>query len=237
MKTSHRFVIGTVIAATALAGTAGTAVAGTTNTARPAAAPAAGPSGYLQWGQRSYYPQGCVHNGNHAICTFAFINQGNMATINATPGGELWGTQFVDNGHVPHNFDSFYFVDTFGSHQNQLIVQRGDRGTLVLEFAQVDPAVTFGEFHLQSQILAGISVNQPGNAMQASAAPQPGQVAPTSQPVQTGYNQPQQIPQQTQVPAQALPPAPCDPVKMGATYCKWKDKLTEYKTTAGSIVQ
>jgi hypothetical protein len=143
--------------------------------ARPATSAGQGANGTLQWGQRQYYPQGCLHNGNHAICTFAFINNGELATINATPGGELWGTQFVDNGHVPHNFDNIYFVDQFNNHQNQLVVQRGDRGTLTLEFALVDPAVTYGEFHLRDQVVTGIAVNQPnysGSPVQGGSAPQ-----------------------------------------------------------------
>ncbi len=165
---------------------------------------AGGSSGYLQYGTRNYYPQGCVHNGNHAICTFTFVNQGNMATINATPGGELWGAQFVDNGHVPHSFDSFYFVDQFGTHQNQLIVQPGNQGTLVLEFAQVDPAVTSGEYHLQNQILGGVQFGQPVNNPQ---------IGP--------------IPFQVNAQQQAQAAKPCDPATMGKLYCLWHDRAQQ----------
>src|SRR5271168_461740 len=71
-------------------------------------------AGTLQYGQRVYYPQGCVHNGNHAVCSFTFVNQGQPLTVNAGIGGsELTGISFVDNGHVPHGADAAYFIDPF----------------------------------------------------------------------------------------------------------------------------
>lgn len=206
MNTLHRSTIRSVSSATVLLLAAAAFPAMSATTARPApAAPAARPAtsagqganGTLQWGQRQYFPQGCLHNGNHAICTFAFINNGELATINASPGGELWGTQFVDNGHVPHSFDNVYFVDQFNNHQTQLVVQRGDRGTLTLEFALVDPAVTYGEFHLRDQIVTGIAVNQPnygGTAVQGGSAPQlagaPQQNTQAPMPTVTAANAP-----------------------------------------------
>jgi hypothetical protein len=194
--------------------------------ARPATGAGQGANGTLQWGQRQYYPQGCLHNGNHAVCTFAFINMGELATINARPGGELWGTQFVDNGHVPHSFDNIYFVDQFNNHQNQLVVQRGDRGTLTLEFALVDPAVTYGEFHLRDQVVTGIAVNQPnyggapapaGSAPQFAGAPQ--------QPMQA------QMPQT--VTAANLPPATqqCVPGQGSMAVCN------AMNSTSGALAQ
>jgi hypothetical protein len=134
------------------------------------AALAAGPgpivSGTLESGERQYFPQGCVHNGNHAVCSFVLVNQGQLVTLNA--GAAMYGVQFVDSGHVPHGPDSAYFLDQWGSRQPQLVLQHNDRALLALEFASVDPAVTMGEFHLANQIVGGIGVAQPVyNAPQA----------------------------------------------------------------------
>jgi hypothetical protein len=132
----------------------------------PAAPPAA--MGTLEFQQRTYYPQGCAHNGYTAICTFVLVNQGNMAQLNAWPL-ELNGLQFIDDAHVPHQRNKAYFMDKYGARQPQLLVQRGDQGTLVVEFPNVDPRVTTGQFQLETQLVGGIAVTQPGYAPPGAA--------------------------------------------------------------------
>jgi hypothetical protein len=153
-------------------------------------------SGTLASGQGQYFPQGCVHNGNHAVCSFVLVNTGQLITLNA--GYALYGVQFVDSGHVPHAADSAYFLDQWGSRQPQLVLQHNDRALLAVEFANVDPAVTVGEFHLASQIVAGIGVAQPvynapqapNGAMLASGGQvpgAPGQSSPATGVAAAGY--------------------------------------------------
>jgi len=37
--------------------------------------------GELDFGTRQYYPQGCTHSGNTAVCTFVFVQQGQTQPI------------------------------------------------------------------------------------------------------------------------------------------------------------
>jgi len=178
-------------AAIPTAATAATAATATTATPAPTAPPAAGASatprtaqsgttsaasgtvgtGTLAWGTRVYSSTGCVHNGNSAVCTFSFVNQGNEATLAAGGAGELSGIQLVDDAHVPHRWNSAYFMDKYGAQQQRLIVEPGDTGTYVVQFPNVNPKVAGAEFHLRQQIIGGITVGAaPSNTAAAPAA-------------------------------------------------------------------
>jgi hypothetical protein len=123
--------------------------------------------GELDFGTRQYYPQGCSHNGNTAVCTFVFVQQGQSEAIHI--GWELRGIQFVDDSHVPHNPSAAYFVDNYGARQNNMSVNRGDQGTMMVEFSQVDPQVASGSFTIGQQLIGGIPVVQ-GSGGQLGAA-------------------------------------------------------------------
>jgi hypothetical protein len=116
--------------------------------------------GTLAWATRVYTPTGCTHNGNSAVCTFTFVNQGNEATLAA--GGELSGIQLVDDAHVPHRGNAAHFMDKYGDQQPRLIVQPGDTGTYVVVFPNVNSKVASAEFHLREQIIGGINVGATG---------------------------------------------------------------------------
>jgi hypothetical protein len=149
-------------ATTAAANTARpTTTAGSTSTpATAATAPKTGTaatvgSGTLAWQTRVYSSTGCVHEGNSAVCSFTFTNQGNAATLVA--GGEMQGIQLVDDAHVPHKADSAHFLDKYGTQQPRLVVQPGDTGTYVLMFGNVNSQVSSGDFHLRQQIVGGVT--------------------------------------------------------------------------------
>jgi hypothetical protein len=125
--------------------------------------------GEIDFATRQYYPQGCTHNGNTAICTFVFVQQGQSQPIHIGWGGELSGIQFVDDSHVPHNPSTAYFVDNYGARQMNMTVNRGDQGTMMVEFAQVDPQVASGTFTLGQQVISGIPVGQGGGGQLAGA--------------------------------------------------------------------
>ena len=125
--------------------------------------------GELDYGARQYYPQGCVHNGNTAVCTFVFVQQAQTQPIHIGWGGELSGIQLVDDSHVPHNPSSAYFVDNFGARQMNMTVNRGDQGTMMVEFAQVDPQVATCTFTLGQQVLANVPVGQGSGGSLAAA--------------------------------------------------------------------
>ncbi|MGB6721624.1 MAG: hypothetical protein WBE72_12570 [Terracidiphilus sp.] len=153
--------------------TAGTTTAGTSTTPRTAQTPASASSGTagtgtLAWQTRVYTSTGCTHNGNSAVCTFTFVNQGNEATIAAGP--EMSGIQLVDDAHVPHRANAAHFMDKYGEQQPRLLVQQGDTGTYVLVFPNVNPAVASGEFHLRQQIVGGISFSAAGTTSGTSAS-------------------------------------------------------------------
>jgi hypothetical protein len=126
--------------------------------------------GELDFGTRQYYPQGCTHSGNTAICTFVFVQQGQTQPIHVGWNGELAGIQFVDDSHVPHNPSNAYFVDNYGGRQTNMTVNRGDQGTMMIEFAQVDPQVGSGGFTMGQQALSGIPVGQGGGSSQLAGA-------------------------------------------------------------------
>ncbi len=129
-------------------------------------------SGTLAWGTRVYSSTGCQHNGNSAVCTFTFTNQGNEANLVA--GSELQGIQLVDDAHVPHHADSAHFMDKYGTQQPRLLVQPGDTGTYVLTFPNVNSQVSSADFHLRQQIVGGVTFSS--TASTASATP----AAPTT---------------------------------------------------------
>jgi len=119
-------------------------------------------SGTLAWQTRVYSSTGCVHEGNSAVCSFSFTNQGNEATLVA--GGEMQGIQLVDDAHVPHKADSAHFLDKYGTQQPRLVVQPGDTGTYVLTFANVNSQVSTGDFHLRQQIVGGVTFGSTASA-------------------------------------------------------------------------
>jgi hypothetical protein len=125
--------------------------------------------GELDFGTRQYYPQGCTHSGNTAVCTFVFVQQGQTQPIHVGWAGELSGIQFVDDSHVPHNPSNAYFVDNYGARQTNMTVSRGDQGTMMVEFAQVDPQVGSGSFTMGQQVIGGIPVGQGGGGQLGSA--------------------------------------------------------------------
>ncbi len=128
-------------------------------------------SGTLAWGPRVYTSTGCTHNGNSAVCTFTFVNQGNGQTLSAGGAGELSGIQLVDDAHVPHRWDGAHFLDKYGTQQPRLIVQPGDTGTYVVTFPNVNSQVSSAEFHLRNQIIGGITFSGAQSTAAAGAAP------------------------------------------------------------------
>ena len=128
-------------------------------------------SGTLTWATRVYTSTGCTHNGNSAVCTFTFVNQGNEANLAA--GGELAGIQLVDDAHVPHRGNGAHFMDKYGTQQPRLIVAPGDSGTYVVVFPNVNPGVSSAEFHLRTQIVGGVSFAAAGAAQGTSALSTP----------------------------------------------------------------
>jgi len=125
-------------------------------------------SGTLAWQTRVYRSTGCVHNGNSAVCTFTFANQGNEATL--TAGSELAGIQLVDDAHVPHRADAAHFLDKYGTQQPRLLVQPGDSGTYVLTFPNVNSQVATGDFHLRQQIVGGVTFSSAASGAAGTAA-------------------------------------------------------------------
>ena len=195
--------------------------------------------------QYQFYPQGCLHNGNRAVCSFVAVYSGaNQANVNAWAGyfGQ-WtqNLQFVDNAHVPHGADTAYFIDSFGARQPTLFIQQGTQASITVEFPNVDPAVSAGEFHLGNQIVGGIAVNQanytapPGNMNAGGAAPQP------MMPQQPAYNGAApgvqgNMPQQqmaTQQPQQQA----CTPQNANSSLCKANDKVNGATTQAAGLTQ
>lgn len=152
------------------AASSATAASSTPARATPRGISGAVGTGTLSWATRVYSSSGCVHNGNRAVCTFTFVNQGNAATILAGGHGELSGIQLVDDAHVPHPWDAAYFMDKYGAQQRKLVLQPGDTGTYVVGFSNVDPHVAAAEFHLRDQIVGGITVGAAGSNPESSAA-------------------------------------------------------------------
>jgi hypothetical protein len=125
-------------------------------------------SGTLSWQTRVYSSTGCQHNGNSAVCTFSFTNQGNEATLVA--GSEMAGIQLVDDAHVPHRANSAHFLDKYGTQQPRLLVQPGDTGTYVLTFPNVNSQVTTGDFHLRQQIVGGVTFSGSNSGIPSTPA-------------------------------------------------------------------
>jgi type II secretory pathway pseudopilin PulG len=124
-------------------------------------------SGTLAWQTRVYSSTGCQHNGNSAVCTFTFSNQGNESNLVA--GQELAGIQLVDDAHVPHHANAAHFLDKYGTQQPRLLVQPGDTGTYVLTFPDVNSQVSSADFHLRQQIVGGVTFNS--STLAAAGAP------------------------------------------------------------------
>jgi hypothetical protein len=70
---------------------------------------------------------------------------------------------------LPHNPSAAYFVDNYGARQNNMTVNRGDQGTMMVEFSQVDPQVASGGFTIGQQALGGIPVVQGGGGQLGAA--------------------------------------------------------------------
>lgn len=139
-------------------------------------------SGTLAWQTRVYSSNGCTHNGNSAVCTFTFTNQGNEATLVA--GGEMQGIQLVDDAHVPHKTDSAHFLDKYGTQQPRLLVQPGDTGTYILTFPNVNSQVSTADFHLRQQVVGGVTFGSSasGASSTAAKATQPGATGSSPSP-------------------------------------------------------
>ncbi len=193
-------------------------------------------TGTLTWGNVLYSPEGCVHDGMKAVCTFTFINQGPQGMMRAAV--QLLRIQFVDDAHVPHPSDPAYFIDSHGAQQAQLVVNSGDSGTLIREFANVGARVASGEFHLGQQVVAGIPIGEPGVMPAAATAPvtapasanSPAVAQPVSQPVSPAQ------PIQPITAAQTRPVAsagktttgdPTDQVQQGVNQVKDKKKKAQ----------
>lgn len=201
-------------------------------------------------GQYQFYPQGCLHNGNRAVCSFVAVYSGaSQANVNAWAGyGGQWtaNLQFVDNAHVPHAADAAYFIDSFGARQPILFIQQGTQASITVEFPSVDPAVTGGEFHLGNQIIGGIAVNQanyavPSNNLNAQGlAPQPAMMQPGA-PQQPGFNG-AAPPVQTNMPQQQMAMQPqqqqaCTPQNANTPLCRANDKVNGATTQVNSMTQ
>lgn len=230
-----------------------------------AAAQAAGPApaattapGAFNWGQRYYFPQGCLRNGSTAICSFQMVNQGPQATVTAWNGngpystGELKGLQFIDNGNVPHVLANAYFRNRFGDTVPTLVVQTKDQVTWVAEFTDVNPAVTTGFFVLGNQTLANIAVSNPPPVQMAAPTGVPvpnagGAPAPAANPA--GPQAPAPAAQAAAPAAQPAPaqtansglPAECqNPATMNTAACRTAGKLqrtNDKVNAAGAAVQ
>jgi hypothetical protein len=207
--------------------------------------------GELNWGARQYYPQGCTHSGNTAICTFVFVQQAQTQPIHVGWGGELGGVQFVDDSHVPHNPSNAYFVDNYGARQTNMTVNRGDQGTLMVEFAQVDPQVRTGSFTLQQQVISGIPVGQgvggqlggantlagTGSAPAGTAAPaQPGAPALAAPNTLNASNTHLAAAPPAQAQAQQAAPSCNTPQTMNTPACKLNTKINNAQTNAANTV-
>jgi len=207
-----------------------------------AALPAFAAGGTLTSNQRLYFPQGCLHNGTTAVCSFVFINQGQAGTLNSNlgwGGSELIGIRFVDNGNVPHTPSAAYFVDTFGTRQPQLVMQQGGQGTFVLEFPNVDPRVTAGAFYLSAQVVSGVAVLTPApvNVGPPVSNPTPvlaGQPAPVAAPTAAlaPQAQPMAIPQSVTVglPVVGNATAGCPPQNVQAGLCNTVNRVNSAQT-------
>jgi hypothetical protein len=134
----------------------------------------AGVLGTLEVRQRVYQPESCFHNGTTAVCSFVFVNKGPAGTLNAFANGDLRTLQFVDDGHVPHNNNSIYFVDRFGQHQPQLLMLTGDTGQITVEFPGVDPRVASGALAIGQQIIGGVPLQQQAAIGQPAPGSAPG---------------------------------------------------------------
>ena len=195
----------------------------------PPAAQGAPPSlGTLEYGPTLYYPQGCDHNGSTVVCTFVFVHQAESASIRAGGGGsQLTGIQFVDDAHVPHAPNNAYFVDRYGARQHLLTVNRGDQGTMMVEFPLVDPRVSSGELHLGTQVLGGIPVGQGGGgpapgAPNTLAAGNTQAAAPAAASVR----------QAAATPQSAAAPANCNTPQMANTSaCRLTNKINNANTS------
>ena len=206
--------------------------------------PAFAAGGTLTSNQRLYYPQGCLHNGTTAVCSFVFINQGQAGTLNSNlgwGGSELIGIRFVDNGNVPHTPSAAYFMDSFGARQPQLVLQQGGQGSFVLEFPNVDPRVTSGAFYLSTQVVSGVAVTTPApvNVGPPVANPTPvlaGQpslaAVPTNAPTTAPQAQPVMIPQSVNVglPVVGNATAGCPPQNAQAGLCNAVNRVNTAQT-------
>jgi hypothetical protein len=179
----------------------------------------------LAKGSYQFAPQGCVHNGNRAICNFYVTYTGALAgNVNAWAGYYAQWTmnvQLIDNLHVPHGPDTAYFIDATGAHQPVLFIQQGTQVWVAVEFPNVDASVTNGEFHMGKQIVGGVVIAQPN--LQGAPASTP-QYAATGTPAPAVSPQPQ--------PAPAAATSNCvagTPGYSGAALCGAQDKMNVAK--------
>jgi hypothetical protein len=181
-------------------------------------------------GNYQFAPEGCMHNGNRAICNFYITYTGaQQGNVNAWAGYYAQWTmnvQLVDNLHVPHAPDTAYFIDATGAHQPVMFIQQGTQVWIAVEFPNVDGSVTNGEFHMGNQIVGGVLVSQPN---------MPSAPASTAQYAMNQTQAPM-VPQATApaaVPAAAGAPPNCTPGTpgySGAALCNVNDKMNAVKS-------
>ena len=198
--------------------------------------------GTLDSNQRQYYPRTCEMNSTDAICTFAVTNKGPAATIDAAnrnPWGPLWGDlngiQFFDNAKVPHQPSAAYFLDKFGTRRPVIVLQSGEQGWFVLEFANVDPRVTSGSFKFGTRVVGEVAVTPyvppaigapPARAV--SAAPAATATSPAA-PVPAAAS-----PAQEPMPAAAAPSSGCPPNDKA---CKAADKMAKVQSATDNTAK
>jgi hypothetical protein len=193
--------------------------------------------GELNFGTRQYYPQGCTHNGNTAVCTFVFVQQAPTQPIHIGWGGELSGIQLVDDSHVPHNPSSAYFVDNYGAKQMNMTVNRGDQGTMMVEFAQVDPRVASCGFTLGQQALTNIPVSAgtgAGGATPAAAPPTLAAPNTLSAGTKTATSATQHLASAQQ--ANPANPACSTPQTANSSACQFNSKVTNTESQVNGAV-
>jgi hypothetical protein len=137
--------------------------------------------GSLDARNRQYYPRKCALNGTDAVCTFAVVNRGPAATVNAWAGRDLYPIEFIDNAKVPHNASNAYFLDKFGARQPSLVLQNGEQGWYVIEFAHVDSRVTSGSFKFNNRVVGQVAVTPYVPPAAAAPVAAPPVAAPPSQ--------------------------------------------------------
>jgi hypothetical protein len=124
--------------------------------------------------------------------------------------------------------------------QHVLSVNRGDQGTMMVEFALIDPRVQSGEFHLGNQVIGAIPVGAGGAAAaMAPNLPASGNGQPASVPA-NGPQRPAAPAQQQNAcntPQMANTPACRLNAKMRAAQTKATNQATAVGGAAGAVTE